>query len=270
MIAANPLIVNTPDWQREREGKWVVSDSIRVYSFDDLTNTYIDPLPNDFKLGCRYVLGIDLGFSPDPTAFAIGAYNTHYDSKLRIVKSYKQNKMLTSEIATEIKKLNAIYHFNQIIADAGALGKQIVADLNLTYGINIGAADKAGKLANINQINSDFITRDLLIDKNNNEELIKELLELIWDKKQLNENSKRVEDSSFDNHITDCLCYLYKASRHLWWKAPKPAETLSEANDKQRQLLIKNMLDQNKNSQYKSIYSGIDFTNNTINRRNFR
>lgn len=267
-IELKPLIVNTPKWQMEVEGKWVTSTSARVYSYEQCNQTNT-PFPAEWKNGAHYGLGMDLGFSPDPTAFTIAAYNIKFDDKWRIIKSYKRKEMLTADIANEIKKLDATYHFESIVADAGALGKQIVADLNLTYGLRIEAADKQGKLGHINMMNSDFITKDIIIYAPDNQELIKELNELIWDRKQLMESGKRVEDDRFDNHLVDSCLYNYTHSRHHWWRAPKPKMTVAEFNAKQQADLIHDIWQkQNKSSGYKSIYDGKDFLNNVPNTNN--
>jgi hypothetical protein len=271
-IDRNPLIINTPDWQKEVEGKWVTATSARVYCYESVNATSL-PLPLEFKTNAHYHLGFDIGFNPDPSAFIISAHNTKYDDKWRIIKSFKRTNMLTADIANEIKKLDAIYHFDSIVADAGALGKQIVADLNCTYGLRIEAADKAGKLGHINMINSDFITQDIIICEQDNRELIKEMLELIWDRAELlkDKGGKRIEDNRFDNHICDAMLYSYLHSRHHWWRAPKPKMTIEEANQKQRDDFVKQMISHNKpKNEFKSIYAGIDFTNNTVNTRQYK
>lgn len=262
-IALKPLIVNTDKWKMEVEGQWVTSASARVYSFEPTDNATNTPFTNEWKVGAHYGLGCDLGFSPDPTSFVIAAYNTKYDDKWRIIKSYKRKEMLTADIANEIKRLDNQYHFESIVADAGALGKQIVADLNLTYGLRIEAADKMGKLGHINMLNSDFITQDIIIYQPDNEELVKELQELIWDRKKLLELGKREEDSRFDNHCTDAMLYNYLHSRHHWWRAPKPKMTVEESNAKQQSDLISSLWKKQNTgaSSYQSIYKGIDFTN---------
>jgi len=99
-IDRNPLIINTPDWQKEVEGKWVTATSARVYCYESVNATSL-PLPLEFKTNAHYHLGFDIGFNPDPSAFIISAHNTKYDDKWRIIKSFKRTNMLTADIANE-------------------------------------------------------------------------------------------------------------------------------------------------------------------------
>lgn len=256
-IARNPLIVNTPEWKQEIDGQWDISTSARIYRFEPIANglpcniSYSLP-SQQFLETASYGLGLDLGFNPDPNAFTITAYNLRFDNRYHVIKSYEQGNITTQEIAANIQRLDQQYHFTYMVADGGAQGAQIVYDLQTTYGIPIVAADKYGKLAHQNMMNSDFITQQIVIYQPDNIELIKQLQNVIWDRKGLLDG-KFIEDSKFPNHLTDSLLYNHHHSRHNWYKAPKPPPQLptnqSMYNDTVKQLILR----------HKAAFSGIDF-----------
>lgn len=215
-----------PDWQKEIDGLWVISTSARIYMYENVnsTNTMFE---NKFFDKAKYLLSLDFGHSPDPNALCIMAYNTYYDSKLRVIKSFQKGEISTQALANEIKLLDKIYHFTYMVCDAGGQGKQLAFDLNDTYGLNIESAEKYGKLAHINMMNSDFVTRDIIIYEPENKELISQLSKCIWDRKALLKG-ERVEDKKFHNHLTDALLYGHFFSHHHWYRVPKPKETPEE------------------------------------------
>jgi hypothetical protein len=185
-----------------------------------------------------------LGFHPDPNAFTITAYNLKFDNRYHVLKSYQRGRITTQEIAAEITRLDQRYHFSYMVADGGAQGAQIVHDLQTTYQLPIQAADKYGKLAHQNMINSDFITQQIIIYQPDNQELIQQLLNVIWDRKALLQG-KFVEDTKFPNHLTDSLLYNHHHSRHNWYRAPKPPPTIPNSQERQADL-VKQLLQRNK------------------------
>jgi len=70
-------------------------------------------------------------------------------------------------------------------------------------------------------MNSDFITKNLFIIREQNLSLINELNTLIWNQKELLKG-KHKEDGTKENHLTDALLYGFMASRHYWFKATEP------------------------------------------------
>ena len=218
-------------YQQQYLNKWITDGQRRVYLLKDhnlMGNELCQTgTPNAaFLHNATYVLGMDFGFYPDPMAFVIGCYNLKYSNKLFIIDCFQQTNMLIGAIHLKLLELKKLYRFSTIVADAGAQAKSHVADLNETYKHNIVAADKLGKFAHQNMINSDFLTEDIIIAPKC-QDLISELQNLIWDPIKLNKG-KRVEKDSLPNNLCDALLYMHHFSRHQWYRVPIQQATPEE------------------------------------------
>ena len=201
MIKKNPLIVDDPKFRQEFLGEWVLDIETAVYKFSDKNITQSTPyFPNP-----TYILSIDLGYEDD-TSFLVSAYDHKYSNILYIIKSYKKQHLIISDVVSEIKKLQTEYKFTAIICDCAA--KQAVEEIRQRYYINLIAADKLGKLSHIAILNSDLIMNQVRILPSNID-LIQELSQLTWSRKQL-EQGKFVEDPSCPNH----LCFIAGTKIH--------------------------------------------------------
>lgn len=229
-IKRNPLIVNTPTFQQEILGKWVIQTDARVYRSDH-TN-YIHEIPIAFYVDAVYILSTDLGYV-DATAYTVSAYNKKFNNKMYVIESFKKTKQTITDVAKEIKRLQEKYKeiggFKQIVIDAANL--QAVEEMRKIHHLPLTAAEKAGKQAHIALLNSDLITKNVAILKHANLELIEELETLIWDQKALIKG-KHKESATKDNHLTDSLLYAHHASRHYWFKpANVPVTDVDELYD---------------------------------------
>lgn len=221
-ILRNPLIIETPRFKQEVLGQWVIDSDAKVYKFNSQRNiilpSYLTPR---FMAGAKFILGMDLGYY-DATAFVIAAYNKYFSDTLYILKSFKKSKLNITEVAKEVRLLRKEFKFSQIIVDAA--NAQAVEEMRQIHNLPLEAADKLGKEAHIALLNSDFITANIKIVEEENEDLLKELETLIWNKKALLQG-KHVEDGSKDNHLTDALLYAHHNSRHYWYQSkPEPIE----------------------------------------------
>lgn len=238
-INRNPKIIETPAWQQEIDGKWVIATSARIYKYESINS--VSTLPSKEFLSTAIIgLGLDFGFFPDPNGLVIAAYNLRFDNKLYVLKSFMRGEIPTQQLATIIRELDKQYHFSFMVADQGGLGKQIAFDLQDTYGLPIKPAEKQGKLAHQNMINSDFITEQIVIYEPDNKELILQLEKVIWNRKDLRAG-KYTEDAGFDNHLTDSLLYLHHFSRHNWYEAPKK-ENPFPTSDEMYSILTKTLM----------------------------
>ena len=212
-------------WYRQQYlNQWVTDEARKVYLISNKnilgTKECLTQRPsNEFLRNAVFILGMDFGFFPDPTAFVIGCYNLKFDNKLYIVDCFSENNMLIADVSRKIQELDSIYHFTYKVGDAGAQAKAQVADLNQTYNHFIEAADKLGKYSHQNMINSDFMSGEIIIDPLKCAPLIDQLQNLIWDSAAL-AKSKRVEKASLHNDLCDSLLYLHHYSHHHWYKAP--------------------------------------------------
>lgn len=244
----NGLICETEAYRQEVLGEWVTLTTARIYRFEKVRNC-IKTLPAELDVdnvnfrreNCVFILGLDFGFSPDPNAFVIMAYNLKFSNNLYVIRAFSKGEIETQEVANIIKRLDKQYHFDYIVADGGGMGKQSVNDLNTTYGLWVQSADKYGKLAHQNTINSDFITRDILIYEPDCKNLIYQLETVVWNRMRLIEGDK-VEDKKFDNHESDALLYGHFYSRHQWFKAKveRHVPTSKDLEDEMKSQVIDN------------------------------
>jgi len=179
---------NNPTYRREYCGEWCHDPDALVYKINS-SNIGITPDKLD-----SYMIGVDFGWQ-DETAFVVIGWNEH-DTKAYVVHSESHQHMVPAKIAEKLIYLTDKYDSIRIVADTGGLGKSIVEDFKYRYSMNITAAEKKDKNANIEVINSDFADSRIVID-NNNTKLIHELNILTW-------TEDRKEDPSLPNH----LCFV--------------------------------------------------------------
>jgi hypothetical protein len=234
MIENNPLIVQTSSFRQEVLNEWVVEVDARVYKSTD--QNYISSLPLDLLKNTTYILSCDFGFE-DATAFVVSCYNRSFNNKMYVLESSKYQHLTITDAVAKIREYQKRYDFRMIVGDSAA--KQCVEEIRQVHGIYIEPADKMGKFAHITMLNSDFITKNVLILEQTNKELIKELDELIWDPRALQEGRHKEKDS-LPNHITDSLLYGFFASRHYWYE---PAVII---NPNAEDVIRQNLLDQHK------------------------
>lgn len=258
------------DWYRQQyKNEWIVSAHRLTYQ---ITGKNIlghvectSERPSiQFLATATYGLGMDWGFSPDPMAFLVVAYNKNFGNKLHVIEEYKQEKMYLTDIDKKIRELDRRYHFAFKVADAGALAKGQVDDLNTNYGHTVLTADKAGKFAHQNTINSDFHAGNILIDPKACPTLLDELQNLIWDPIKLNTENKRVEKEGLPNHLCDALLYIHHHCRHLWYQPPKPVY-IPITPDEINLAMTKNLIKRNKPN---SLFGNVNFA--TPNQRRYR
>ena len=216
LVSNNPLIKQTPTFRQEYMGEWVIEANARVYKSDQ--NNYINELPKKFlDGGASYVLSFDLGWN-DATTFVVSVYNPFINGNLYILESARFKELNFSEVASKIKEYQKRFDFANIVGDAA--NKQGIQEMVQIHGLPIQAAQKLGKESHIGILNSDFITRNVLILKQTNQDLIRELEILLWDAKSLLQGNY-IENQSQPNDLCDALLYNHHFSRH-WWFQPVP------------------------------------------------
>lgn len=205
-----------PTLRREWLGEWVADDDALVYKFDETKNRASSLPDADYT----YVIGVDLGYDPDPTAFAVGAYSAH-DHHLYIVETMKQTKMIISDVAERIKYLLKKYPGSLVTVDAA--DKQAVEEMKQRFGLHLIAAEKHGKAGFIELMNSDMRLGHVKVVSG--DDLIEEWSHLIWD----SDSERRQEDSRYANHLADACLYLWRyAYNYLAVPAVKPISRDSE------------------------------------------
>jgi len=193
---------DNPTYRREWLGEWVADEDALVYKFSKDLNV-IDEVKN--QKDSFYVLGVDLGYDPDPSAFVLCSYHKH-DNRMFILSAHKQHEMTVSDVAERIKYYMKQYPTLRVVADLGAQGKMIGEEIKQRYGIPIEASDKHGKSGFIEIMNSDLRKGLVQVLRGTTEDLQEEWMNLIWD----SEKEQRVEDSRYDNHLSDGALYAWR------------------------------------------------------------
>ncbi len=213
LIQSNPLIINTNSYKQHWLGTWAIDESALVYKFSPTNQTAAFDTTKHYY----HTLAVDLGWQDD-SAFTVFAYS-YNDPNTYIVETFKSKHMNLTQVATFAKQLNNKYHFVKYIIDAA--NKQAVEEMKAHHNIPWQATKKSPnyKFNAIQLMNADFITNNLRIFPNN-EALIKEYLQLVWDEKNPTQ-----EKSSCINHLADSALYGFLAQKHYRGKTPTQPDT---------------------------------------------
>lgn len=198
-----PLFMQTALFKQWYLNQWVVDEDAKVYKFNPLFNRLL-ALPQ-FD-GWHYVLGVDLGHSPDPSAFVIGAYSSA-DPTLYIIHAEKHLRMDVTDVANKIKDLEKSFVFEVKVVDGS--NKMAVEEMNTRHATNLVPADKLGKNDFINLMNAEFIQRRITLLPMASE-LAAEYETLVWVSDNGVIKEPRKEHPSIPNHLTDAALYLWR------------------------------------------------------------
>jgi len=241
-----PGIEKTPSFRMNYLGEWAIDDSLRVYKFDHQKNA-LNSLPTQQP---EYILGVDLGYSPDPTAFALCALYDTNPRKFVVIKSFKQTGMIISDVAETIKTFIRKYGPMRIIMDAA--DKQAVEEMRQKHQIPIISADKHGKAGVIEVMNSDWMTGSIQVYEPENADYIQELEDLVWDERE----EKRIEDSGCANHLCDAVLYAWrKAFMHSFVETekkinPHSIEAIEAWENQQDEIIERKKVEDSYDEQY--------------------
>ena len=201
----------TPQFRRSYGPEWVKEDSNYVYAIHRCDNPYTEPMDAQ-----AYVIGVDIGYSPDPFAYVVWGWRYDTQPELFEIESFKQTELLPDEQGDLIRQLRDRYQPQAIVADAGALGKAIVEQWNERYALGVQAADKREKLAAIEMFNGDLVTGRLKVKKDSPLDL--ELQGNLW----LPGDGVKKEDPRTPNDVCDAGLYGYRWARHYLGREPTP------------------------------------------------
>ncbi len=199
-----PLFQETALFKQWYLNQWVVDEDAKVYKYSEVLNR-AGVLPQ-WDSPYHYVLGIDLGHSPDPSAFVIGAYH-EASPVLYLIHAEKHLKFDVTNVAEKIIELDNQYHFEVKVIDGSH--KMAVEELNSRHKVNVVPADKIGKNDFINLMNSDFIQGKIKL-LHGARELANEYSTLVWVTDNGKVKEPRKEHAGLPNHLTDAGLYLWR------------------------------------------------------------
>lgn len=213
-----PLFMETPLFKQWYLNQWVVDEDALVYKFNADRNRIHAFPPGSY----HYVLGIDLGHSPDPSAFVVSAYLDN-SPILYFIHAEKHLKMDVTDVANKIHELDKRFNFDVKVIDNA--NKQAVAELNNRHQVNVVPADKTGKPDFINLMNAEFIQGKIKVLKSC-EELEKEYQTLVWETDngviKLTPSGQRKEHPGLPNHLTDAALYNWRYCYQYLFSNPVP------------------------------------------------
>lgn len=202
-----------PVFRREYKGEWVFEKGGLVYrGFDKKRNDWDGKLENGNEKGrWRYVLGIDYGFRPAPTAFAVLAYDT-VQPRVRVLKTFERPKLIHTAVGREVDKLSESYNFDTVVVDAAH--PELIEALNQRAGVPAQPASKPDKMGFIDILNDEFSTGVVLMDTRRCQTFVEQASEL-----QLSDRSdwqRLVEDKNYANHTCDAVLYAWRYCYHFY------------------------------------------------------
>ena len=209
----NPRIEETPFFQQEYLGQWVVDRDKWVYKFDAERNTY-DTLPEYDRGDWHYILGVDLGYEDD-TAFTVMAYHDH-DPTAYVVESWGEAKLDITDVVGHIKSAMIRYPgIGDIVVDGS--NKQAVEEMKRRHDLwFMSSVQKKYKVGNsrpakanmIEVMNADFIMGRIKVHAERCKSLIDEYENLIWDDRK-DGLGPRQEHPGCSNHRCDSALYAW-------------------------------------------------------------
>jgi hypothetical protein len=194
IAVSRPKFMETPLFKQWYLNEWVIDLEKLVYRFSYGRNEYTHHAFHN--KGWQFVLGVDLGYDPDPSAFVVVAFHEH-DPCLYILTTFKQTEMDITDVAIKIKQFKTQFDIQRVVIDGA--NKQAVMEIQKRHDIGLTTADKTGKVDFIQIMNAEMIQEKIKLSADC-QELKDEYLNLIWDDKSL----KKQEHPNCDNH----LCFI--------------------------------------------------------------
>ena len=231
-----PLFMETPLFKQWYLNQWVVDTDKLVYKFNESKNLF-NSLPNKLT-GWTYVLGVDLGYHPDPSAFVVAAYHKN-DNNLFFLESHKKIEMDITDVANKIKYYQKKYEFNQIVIDGA--NKQAVQEIQRRHDIPLRAADKTGKSDFIEIMNGEFIQSHIKLNAAECSDLIEEYKTLVWETEGDKIKFPRKEHPTLPNHICDAALYAWRYCYQWLSESEKEPVTKINWQDVSRRMAEENL-----------------------------
>lgn len=220
------LTLEDPRFKREYMGLWVEDTDELVYAFDiERNGLTADTVVLDPQHTWHYVMGLDFGYNDDSAA-VVGAFSFESDIYYEVAESGGKDLTLSDFMTGHVLPLIRKYDPMRIVGDPQA--KQLIAEINQRWELNILKADKPGKLAYIELMNSDFRLRRIKTPIHFR--LVEERQKLVWDpaaKPRLEEHPRR------PNHYCDAGLYCYREAKH--WIGKKIKAQMTFASDADRE-----------------------------------
>lgn len=207
-----------PTYLREYCAQWVYDASALVIQYNSSRN-HFDRLPSaSFKWS--YILGVDIGFN-DADAFSVVAFNKGLKSAY-LVEELLEREQGVTELAETVVSLSKRYEFDQIVMDAGGLGKKIAEELRKRFALPIQAAEKSRKLEYLELLNDALRTGRFFAKQDS--VFASDANRLQWDMDRSTPDKLVISDK-FHSDIIDSTLYAFRESTH-WLFEPEPERAI--------------------------------------------
>lgn len=200
-----PLFMETPLFKQWYLNQWVIDDEKLVYRFIE-SRCRAQVLPRLHQAGWNYVLGVDLGYSPDPSAFVLTAFHEN-DPFLYILEVFKKTEMDVTDVANKIKEYQKRFEIYRVVIDNA--NRQAVEEMQNRHGLSLTAAEKTGKADFIQLMNAEFIQGKIKLLPGT-EDLSSEYGSLIWTMDGDKIAIPRKENPNCANHAADAALYAWR------------------------------------------------------------
>lgn len=199
--ARKGITESDPTYMREALGLWVKDENAIVYKFNPAKNI-TTLLPERLN----YIFGIDIGYD-DADAIAVIGYSIH-DPNVYLVEEFTARKQSITDLASQIKEMQARYKPIKMVLDAGALGKKIQNEIRTRHGLPVEAAAKERKLEFIELLNDDL--RSGRFKARPNSEFEEDARQVVWEPETF---PKKISDT-FHSDIADAVLYAFREAKH--------------------------------------------------------
>jgi hypothetical protein len=213
ILSSNGWTRETPAFQREYMGQWVIDTSGLIYEWQG----QFEEAP---EAGYT-VLGVDLGYD-EGVGYVVCrmAERPH----VYVVEAFSATESLPQDIAPMIRQLCQKHHVNDVIADTSGGSKTTVEQLEQQFGLKIYSAKsigQQGKRANIDLVRG-MLKNGTLHVCEAAKELTQEWSVLPWDE------LRRNHMAGYQDECTDALIYASKLFQLRDAEAKKaPADLVS-------------------------------------------
>jgi hypothetical protein len=205
---------NNPTLLREWLNNWVLDVSSLWIKYDRIASNYTS-LPSVPEHKLHYILGVDIGFN-DADAIAVVCWDEK-SSITYLVEEVIKTKQGVTELADQINALRKKYNPDQIVMDAGALGKKVHEELSRRHQIPVQAADKTRKQENVEFLNDALRTGRFKAKETSRFAQDSYLVQIDWDKTT---PDRVVIKKQPHSDIIDAVLYAFKLSPAYTYQAP--------------------------------------------------
>jgi hypothetical protein len=201
-------------------GEAVEIEEIPIPNFPDIMRA-IEDLPGYPNRDYFFGLAADIGFSPDPFAFSLGAWSMK-DPALYEVGTWTSTELDAPVQAAVLRYLCDLVHVGVVAADAGgsvlATVKGWSREWSSRYGIPFDEMEKSNKNAAIQACNGDIVRGQYRL--RDGSPLIEQFSSVQWSPSRTG-TGKFVEDPTIPNDACDAGLYLHRRSFQHRYRPPE-------------------------------------------------